>query len=241
MVTVTPEGSAFVYSLTIDGEAVDSYNRRVWNNCTRWFFTVDNEPHSCVVIDDNRFALILDGHAIETASDFTEHGSRHMVSVGAYQFVLEVFALDHDTAEPTTSCSSANISDAPPQLYPFQAAAEFNAFSSLSEPSVKQFHPLSSGELNSKSVNSPSSPMSPTNANATKSRKHRFTLSGTMHFQICERSFLFVRFVDCFVRVLAVDGQRITPDVQTRMLQPQLALGQPCARKLLAGLHSQAE
>ena len=218
---------------------VEDYNTRMWSKCTRWFFSIDSQAHSCVVLDDGRFAVVVDGCAVHTDSEFTEHGSRHSLSVGGRTFVLDIG--QPDDAQPASSTIDESerhsSSQQPPEPSGSSASALFG-YSVVGSPDfvgsgamVAQLHPIPFGycadsvtNINSSSSSGRSVDSSGSSASASSSTAAVSPMARTPSRVAVDKRRHHL--------TLTIDGQIVAHDIQKRMLQPKLALGQPSARRV---------
>ena len=144
-------------------------------------------PHSCVVLHDSRFAIIVDGAVVDAASSFLDDGSRHSLTVLGHDFVLDCRAIPLPPPESNHSTNlalgsndiAAGSLSSQASLFKMQAAA-----SSVNEAALSSFiallHPIPRGNIlhddaPTTAIASAASQLQPSNA-----KREHYSLYGTI-------------------------------------------------------------
>ena len=146
---------------------------------------VSQIPHSCVVLHDSRFAIIVDGTVVDAASAFLDDGSRHSLTVLGREFVLDCRATlpptstlnENDTSALQSSNMAAGSLSSKASLFKMQADASL--VSDASASSLMTLHPIPRGNIVHDEVPSAiASPLAPLQQSHAK-REH-YALYGTI-------------------------------------------------------------
>jgi hypothetical protein len=142
---------------------------------------VSQIPHSCVLLHDSRFAIIVDGAVVDAASSFLDDGSRHSLTVLGREFVLDCRATPPPPPAINPNASStlgsndiaAGSLNSQASLFKMQAAA-----STTNEAAL--LHPIPRGNIlhddaPTTVISSAALPLQPSNA-----KREHYSLYGTI-------------------------------------------------------------
>lgn len=194
--------------------------------------TVSQIPHSCVVLHDSRFAIIVDGTVVDAASSFLDDGSRHSLTVMGREFVLDCHATLPAPSTLGPNDIAAGSLNSKASLFKMHADASFVSDAATGISSPMKLHPIPRGSILHDGATTPA-PSQQSNA-----KREHYALYGTIIISLkSQNSFQKNKQIKNIVCSpffgIPVDGELIQPDIETRMPQPYLALGRHIQHRAL--------